>query len=109
MDFELDELRRQFLAEAETKVKEIAEKIHEENPPSTESVERMAYLAHQLKGSGGSYGFEVISTEAAALEKDLEQAAGEAEADYRPISRRVELLSSVIRRKLEDLSPTAHR
>jgi HPt (histidine-containing phosphotransfer) domain-containing protein len=34
--------------------------------------ERLIYLAHQLKGSGGSYGFERISTDAAELEKAVE-------------------------------------
>ena len=32
----------------------------------------MTYLAHQLKGSGGSYGFQRISTDAAELEKAVE-------------------------------------
>ena len=33
----------------------------------------MTYLAHQLKGSGGSYGFQRISTDAAEVEKAVER------------------------------------
>jgi HPt (histidine-containing phosphotransfer) domain-containing protein len=39
------------------------------------SLERLAYLAHQLKGSGGSYGYQQISDDAAELEKALESRA----------------------------------
>jgi HPt (histidine-containing phosphotransfer) domain-containing protein len=34
-------------------------------------MERLAYLAHQLKGSGGSYGYQRISDDAANLEKAI--------------------------------------
>lgn len=70
MDLELDELKREFLAEAEEKVREI--ETAWSGGRTNESLERMSYLAHQLKGSGGSYGFQQISTEAAALESALE-------------------------------------
>ena len=77
VDIELDELKREFLAEAEEKVREIESKLAERSP---ESLERLSYLAHQLKGSGGSYGFQRISTDAAALEKAVEElATGESE------------------------------
>ena len=46
------------------------------DPKSPEALDRLAYLAHQLKGSGGSYGYQRISTDAAALEKALERLAG---------------------------------
>jgi HPt (histidine-containing phosphotransfer) domain-containing protein len=76
VDFELDELKREFLVEAEEKVREIERAFGA--PRDRESIERMSYLAHQLKGSGGSYGFQRISTHAADLEQALETAAAEA-------------------------------
>ncbi|MEA2568598.1 MAG: Hpt domain [Acidobacteriota bacterium] len=79
MDFELDELKREFLVEAEEKVREIERAFSA--PRNPESIERMSYLAHQLKGSGGSYGFQRISTHAADLEQALETAAKEAPPD----------------------------
>lgn len=72
VDPELDELRREFLAEADEKVREIEAKAADHSPAS---IERLAYLAHQLKGSGGSYGFQLISDEATELEKAVEELA----------------------------------
>lgn len=69
VDPELNELRREFLAEAEEKVRQMESALADR---SRESLERLAYLAHQLKGSGGSYGYQRISSEAAELEKMLE-------------------------------------
>ena len=66
MDFEFDELKREFLAEAEEKVREMQANLDDRSP---QSLERLTYLAHQLKGSGGSYGFQRISTDATELEK----------------------------------------
>ena len=73
VDQELDELRREFLAEAAAKVREIQANVDADR--SRDSIERLTYLAHQLKGSGGSYGFERISAEAAELEKAAERLA----------------------------------
>jgi HPt (histidine-containing phosphotransfer) domain-containing protein len=73
VDPELDELRREFLAEADEKVREIEANAADHSPAS---MERLAHLAHQLKGSGGSYGFQVISDEAAALERAVEELEG---------------------------------
>ena len=73
VDYELNELRREFLDEAREKVIEMQsalDRVHEQ-----ESLERLAYLAHQLKGSGGSYGYERISSDAAELEKTVESLA----------------------------------
>jgi Hpt domain. len=70
VDLELDDLKREFLAEAHEKVLEIQEKLDGEQ--SAEALERVSYLAHQLKGSGGSYGFQRISIDAAGLEKAVE-------------------------------------
>src|SRR5213596_2193612 len=74
VDLELDELKREFLAEADEKIREIEAKLADRSP---ESVERLSYLAHQLKGSGGSYGFQRISTDAAELESAVESLSNE--------------------------------
>src|SRR5215470_13154734 len=71
VDPELDELRREFLAESAAKVREMEASV--DGGRSPQAVERLTYLAHQLKGSGGSYGFERISAEAAELEKVAER------------------------------------
>ena len=73
VDHELNELRREFLDEARGKVSEMQTAL--EQTPSAEAVDRLTYLAHQLKGSGGSYGYQRISTDAAQLEKALERVA----------------------------------
>lgn len=75
VDLELDDLKREFLAEADEKVRELQAKLDGEQSP--EALERLTYIAHQLKGSGGSYGFARISTEAAELENAVEQLARE--------------------------------
>ena len=70
MDYELNELKREFLAEAEEKVREIERMMRDAR--NAESLDRLAYLAHQLKGSGGSYGYQEISDDAAEIEKSVE-------------------------------------
>lgn len=70
VDHELDELKREFLAEAEAKVREMQSALEGER--TAESLQRLTYLAHQLKGSGGSYGYARISADAAELEKAVE-------------------------------------
>ena len=70
VDHELNELKREFLDEAREKVTEMETAL--DSVRERESLDRLAYLAHQLKGSGGSYGYERISTDAAALEKVVE-------------------------------------
>lgn len=73
VDHELNELRREFLDEAREKVIEIESALEQTFSP--EAIDRLTYLAHQLKGSGGSYGYQRISTDAAELEKALESVA----------------------------------
>jgi HPt (histidine-containing phosphotransfer) domain-containing protein len=70
VDYELNELKREFLDEAREKVVEMQSAL--DRVRERESLERLAYLAHQLKGSGGSYGYQRISTDAAELEKAVE-------------------------------------
>lgn len=74
IDHELNELKREFLDEALEKVAEI--QTASEGKRSDETFERIAYLAHQLKGSGGSYGYQKISSDAATIEKEAEAASG---------------------------------
>ena len=69
VDLELDELKREFLAEAEEKVREMQTAL---GATDRKSLDRLAYLAHQLKGSGGSYGYQAISAESAEIEKAVE-------------------------------------
>lgn len=69
VDHELDDLKREFLAEADEKVREIETALADATPAS---LERMAYLAHQLKGSGGSYGYQRISQDATEVENAIE-------------------------------------
>jgi HPt (histidine-containing phosphotransfer) domain-containing protein len=70
VDVELNDLRREFLDEAREKVDEMQNALEH---ASGASLERLTYLAHQLKGAGGSYGYQRISADAAALEKSLEE------------------------------------
>ena len=70
VDYELNELRREFLDEAREKVDEMQSAL--ERAQDREALERLAYLAHQLKGSGGSYGYQRISEDAAQLERAIE-------------------------------------
>lgn len=70
VDYELNELKREFLDEAREKVVEMETALPRVR--EREALDRLAYLAHQLKGSGGSYGYQRISTDAAELEKVVE-------------------------------------
>ncbi|HYU23969.1 MAG TPA: Hpt domain-containing protein [Thermoanaerobaculia bacterium] len=102
-DLELDELKREFLAEADEKIREIESKLADRSP---ESVERLSYLAHQLKGSGGSYGFQRISTDAAELESAVERRAlGEA-MDEKIRQHAANLRSEIDRRSRELSAPS---
>jgi HPt (histidine-containing phosphotransfer) domain-containing protein len=93
----LDDLRREFLVEAQEKVSEI-ETIMEDS--SSTSLDRLNYLAHQLKGSGGSYGFENISNDAAELEKAVEQQAGD-DPPRDDITERIRLHVTNLRSEIE--------
>lgn len=77
VDTELDDLKRVFLDEARQKVEEMQSALESS---SRESIERLTYLAHQLKGSGGSYGFQRISSDAAALEDALDHDGSDLDA-----------------------------
>ena len=86
VDHELNELKREFLDEAREKVDEM------QNALDGDSLERIAYLAHQLKGSGGSYGYQSISADAAELEKCVEASSpDEARIQQYVVSLRAEI------------------
>lgn len=74
VDYELNELKREFLEEAREKIDEM-QSVIDSGSRDGASLERLAYLAHQLKGSGGSYGYQQISDDAAELEKAVEAMA----------------------------------
>jgi HPt (histidine-containing phosphotransfer) domain-containing protein len=107
MDDEFDQLRKEFLAEAVAKADEIESILRNGSLTERTAVDRMIYLAHQLKGAGGSYGFDEISHEAAALESSLELAGandGRPDAD---LTTRARNLKSEIEQRLHDLEVRA--
>jgi len=105
VDHELDELRREFLTEAEEKVSEIESQL---TLNDGKSLERLAYLAHQLKGSGGSYGYQRISTDAAEIEKAVEKMTnGDGSTVREKIRVHVASLRSEIDRSARELSAGA--
>ena len=106
VDHELDELRREFLTEAQEKVREIEMTLAAAS--DAKSLERLAYLAHQLKGSGGSYGYQRISTDAAEIEKAVETIVKDGNANVKDkIRQHVESLRSEIDRSTQELSARA--
>ena len=105
VDHELDELRREFLNEAQEKVREIESTLSADDP---NSLDRLAYLAHQLKGSGGSYGYQRISTDAAEIEKAVERISqGDGNGIKEKIRQHVNSLRSEIDRSTHELSARA--
>ena len=103
VDYELNELKREFLDEAREKVVEMQSAI--DRALERESLERLAYLAHQLKGSGGSYGYQRISTDAAELEKVVESIGdgGSSSTEEEKIQQYVLNLRSEIDRAAKEL------
>lgn len=81
MDPELDDLKREFLTEAQDKVRQMETELAADH--SAEVLQRVAYIAHQLKGSGGSYGYQRISAEAAEIERAVERGDGLPPEDLR--------------------------
>lgn len=106
VDYELIELKREFLDEAREKVDEMFASV-ESGGRDGAVLDRLAYLAHQLKGSGGSYGYQQISDDAAELEKAVEtlagQNGGEGESLDEKIRRHVGNLRNEIANAAKDL------
>ena len=106
VDHELDELKREFLAEADEKVRAMETALA--SGGSSETLDRVAYLAHQLKGSGGSYGYASISSDAAEIEKTVERIADGGTSFDRARSsllEHVHNLASSIEKSTRELSP----
>ena len=101
VDYELNELKREFLDEAREKVVEMQSALDQIG--ERESLDRLGYLAHQLKGSGGSYGYQRISTDAAELEKAVESMAGGGSSQEEKIQQYVLNLRSEIDRAAKEL------
>jgi chemotaxis protein histidine kinase CheA len=97
VDHELNELKREFLGEAREKVVEMQTALT--HVTERDALDRLAYLAHQLKGSGGSYGYQRISTDAAAIEKAVESEA----VDEAAVRQHVVSLGSEIERAAREL------
>jgi HPt (histidine-containing phosphotransfer) domain-containing protein len=103
VDHELNELKREFLGEARAKVSEMQSAVA--GADDSETRNRLAYLAHQLKGSGGSYGYQRISDEAAELEKGVESfIAGEGAKTPADLERLVARLHEEIERAARELA-----
>lgn len=105
VDYELNELKREFLDEARDKVLEMQSAV-DGGSHDSKGLERLAYLAHQLKGSGGSYGYQQISDDAAELEKAVESLAeqnGDAPALDQKIRKHVGNLRSEIENAVKEL------
>ena len=102
MDFEFDQLKREFLREATSKVDEIAALLKAGIGESER--ERAFYLAHQLKGAGGSYGFQSISTDAAELENSLEHGLSGTDTAEPQIEKRIATLSSEVSARMRELA-----
>ncbi len=86
-DPEMAELIADFLQEIPGRLEAIEEAIGQGDH------ERVAAIAHQLKGAGGGYGFPPISDAAAALER-----AARAEADHERVRANASALIEVCRR-----------
>ena len=104
VDHELNELRREFLDEAREKVDEMQSAL--EKVRERDALDRLAYLAHQLKGSGGSYGYQRISTDAAQLEKAVESITDGGTSDSGSLERYVVSLRTEIDRAANELAVT---
>lgn len=104
MDEEFDELRREFLVEAEQKVRDIEQAWRNREPEERDAIEKMIYLAHQLKGAGGSYGFQSISTDAAELENSLEHGLSGTDTADPQIEKRIATLSSEVSARMRELA-----
>jgi len=102
VDHELNELRREFLDEAREKVEEMQALL--DGGSASQSLDRLAYLAHQLKGSGGSYGYQRISDDATELEKAVESRTSSDGGDDGVLMRYVVSLREEIDRAAKELA-----
>jgi len=73
MSDELRELQREYLTDVRHKLSLIREHGRGLNADFKESFPRLLFLAHQLKGSGGSFGFPRITELAQRMSRELSQ------------------------------------
>src|SRR4051812_10019075 len=73
MTDELRELQREYLIDVSGKVSLIREHGRTLGADFKDSFPRLLFLAHQLKGSGGSFGFPRITELAQRLSRELSQ------------------------------------
>jgi PAS domain S-box-containing protein len=69
---------------------------HIKNSLATRSFEQLGRLAHQLKGSGGGYGFPIISAAASKVEAKVKSKANPTESDLLTIQESVYELTSIL-------------
>jgi HPt (histidine-containing phosphotransfer) domain-containing protein len=101
VDHELNELKREFLDEAKGKVAEMRSAL---DARADGQFEKVGYLAHQLKGSGGSYGYQQITTIAAGLEELIESLEKQpANGQKAAVERRIGELDQEIQRASTEL------
>lgn len=104
-DPEFEQLKREFLTEATGKIREISSLLEQNDSPPAATCQRMIFLAHQLKGAGGSYGFPTISSDAAVLESSLEKMErGGSKELHREIKSRLQKLNQVIESRLREIA-----
>lgn len=104
VDHELNELKREFLDEAREKITEMRTALDNR---AADRLDLVAYLAHQLKGSGGSYGFQAITTNAAELERVAERAHSDGDGAGEDLERFLGSLSAEIERAASELEAAA--
>ena len=73
MSDELRELQREYLTDVRHKLSLIREHGRSLGADFSESFPRLLFLAHQLKGSGGSFGFPRITELAQRMSRELSQ------------------------------------
>ena len=73
MTDEFRELQREYLIDVRQKVSAIREHGRALGVDFKESFPRLLFLAHQLKGSGGSFGFPRITELAQRMSRELSQ------------------------------------
>jgi HPt (histidine-containing phosphotransfer) domain-containing protein len=66
--------------------------------------EQLGRLAHQLKGSGGGYGFPIISEVASKLETKIKSTASPSELELSSIQKSVDDLINILELARESLS-----
>ena len=74
-------------------------------PRDSQSLDRLGYLAHQLKGSGGSYGYARISDDAAEIERAVEQitAGEESKSSEATLRASIESLQNAVDQAVAEL------